>query len=173
MKRSAKIALVTMGVSTLALTACKREEVQASIFKSVDECVASKSHTPDACADAYAYAVSEHDLVSPRYKSHDDCEAEVGAEQCEEAPYDGKRTSYRPLVAAFMFSRAGVASQPLYRNAATPQAFRTASNRLVPARSGNVKVAKAAGAKPRNRLYSERRGGFGSTARRTGSRASG
>lgn len=65
MKRSRRIALITMGVSTLALAACEEAMTEAAIFRSVEECIASPDHSEDACRTAEAYAISEHDLASP------------------------------------------------------------------------------------------------------------
>ncbi|MGI9385668.1 MAG: DUF1190 domain-containing protein [Methyloligellaceae bacterium] len=174
MKRSRRIALITMGVSTLALAACEEALTEAAIFRSVDECIASGDHSEDACKKAYAYAVSEHDLASPNYATKEACEAEMGAGRCEPGLYNGGERPYRPGFAAFMFSRTGaVHPQPLYQSGKDPKKFMTADKRKLAAATGRVSVPEKVARRPTNKVATARRGGFGAIGRRTASRSSG
>ncbi|MCG8561658.1 MAG: DUF1190 domain-containing protein [Hyphomicrobiales bacterium] len=174
MKRSRRIALITMGVSTLALAACEEPLTEAMIFRSVEECIASGDQTEAECKKAYAYAVSEHDLAAPSYASKEACEAEMGFDRCEPGLYNGEdERPYRPGFAAFMFARTGaVHPQPLYQSDKDPKKFMTADKRKLAARTGRVSVPEKVAQRPKNKVASARRGGFGASARRT-SRSSG
>ncbi|MCB1549724.1 MAG: DUF1190 domain-containing protein [Hyphomicrobiaceae bacterium] len=167
MKRSRKIALISMGVSTLALAACEEAKTEASIFRTVAECVQSGQFTAKQCEHAQAYAISEHDMAAPRYKTKEDCEAVAGKGQCEHL--EGTRRepgTYRPGIAAFMFAASrSVYPQPLYRKAGSPGQFTTADGRRVPARIGRVTIPQSAAARPTSKIHTATRSGFGSTTR--------
>ena len=169
MKRSRRIALITMGVSTLALAACEEAMTEAVIFRSVEECIASGNHTEHECKKNYAYAVSEHDMAAPTYASEEACEAEMGAGRCEPGLYNGgDERPYRPGFAAFMFSRAGaVHPQPLYQSDKDPKKFMTADKRKLAAKTGRVSVPEKVARRPKNKVATASRGGFGALGRST------
>ncbi len=172
MKRSRRIALVTMGVGTLALGACEEAMTEATIFRSVEQCLESGVHSEDECRRAYAYAISEHDLAAPSYSSKAKCEAEMGEGRCEQGLYNGGERTYRPGFAAFMFSRSGsVYPQPLYESKKHPNQFQTADKGKVAGKTGRVSVPEPAAKRPKRKIYTARRDGFGSSGRRTSARS--
>lgn len=160
-----------MGVGTLALGACEEPMTEATIFRNVDQCVESGDFSDAECKKAFAYAISEHDVASPSYKSLEACEAEMGEGRCEKGLYNGDNRTYRPGFAAFMFSRSGtVYPQPLYESKKEPGRFRTADNGKVSGRTGRVSVPQSAAKRPKAKIYTANRGGFGSFGRKTSSR---
>lgn len=149
MKRSRYVALLAMGASALALSACGESETPAGVYTSVDQCMADKQFTDDECRKAFATATEEHKKVAPKYASKADCEADFGAGKCEESPY---RTStgtstFMPLLVGYMLGRTlagqpGFTPQPLYR---TPgdSTFRTGDNRPVTSKTGMQSVPQS------------------------------
>jgi uncharacterized protein YgiB involved in biofilm formation len=171
MKRSRHIALLTMGVSALALTACggEPETVQANIYASIEECTAKAELTPQQCETSFNKAVDVHEASAKRYASKEDCEDGEGVGQCEKAPSENGDKRFRPSFIAFMaLPAASGHSQPLYNNP-NGQGLRTAGNHVVPASSGKATIPFQAGKKPGPaKLVTETRGGFGATAAKTG-----
>ena len=116
MKRSRQIALVTMGLTTLALSACDEPKTPAAVFRTVDECTKSGEFSQKICNRARAYAIAEHDVAAPFYKTREECEAKSGGDRCEQVSTGRNSSVYRSNIVAFMFSRNGsVHPQPLYR----------------------------------------------------------
>jgi uncharacterized protein YgiB involved in biofilm formation len=60
MKRSRYVALLAMGASALALTACGESESPAGVYTSVDQCIADKQFAEADCNKAFATAKDEH-----------------------------------------------------------------------------------------------------------------
>ena len=175
MKRSRSIALVMMGAGTIALTACEEPQVDASIFENVEQCVDQPGASRAACEEAFAIAEQQHAAVAPKYTDRESCEADFGAEQCEQAPEQaqGGGSIFMPLMMGYMMGsmiggRAGMAAQPLYRSADDPKNFRTADNRSVGATTGRTTVPRAAAAAPSVKSETVARGGFGERARSVG-----
>ncbi|MGF1641626.1 MAG: DUF1190 domain-containing protein [Rhodospirillales bacterium] len=176
MKRSRSIALVMMGASSIVLTACDEPQVDAYLFRDVEQCVDQPGASRAACEEAYGVASGQHASVAPKYASKADCEADFGAGQCETAPYqtDSGGSVFMPLMMGYMMGSmlgrgSGAAPQPLYRTAADPSAFRTADNRSAGATTGATRVARAATVPPTAKAYTVARGGFGAGAGTYGS----
>ena len=169
MKRSRQIALVTMGLTTLALTACDESQTQANVFQSVEECTKSGEFSEKICNRARAYAIAEHDVAAPYYKTREECEANSGGQPCEQASTGRNSHVYRSTIAAFMFSSNGrVHPQPLYRSRDKSGQFVTTDNRKVGKRTGAVLITKSAARKPIAKTITASRGGFGSLAKKYG-----
>jgi uncharacterized protein YgiB involved in biofilm formation len=169
MKRSRYVALLAMGASALALTACGESESPAGVYTSVEQCVADKQFTTAECDKAFATAKDEHKKVAPKYASKTECEADFGVGKCEDAPT--KTTSgtsmFMPLMIGYMLGRTlggqpGFAPQPLYRGQGD-STFRTGDNRAVTNKTGvqNVPHSTTSSA-PKTTTTS--RGGFGRNA---------
>jgi len=173
MKRSGRIALVMMGSSALALTACEEPKIDAAIFETVEQCVAERGLTAEQCYGEFDAARAQHAEVAPKYGSRAECEADFGPEGCETTPYRSSSGGgvFMPLMAGFMMGQmmGGRAhTQPLYRSQDDRKAFRTADNRSVGGRVGRTQVSERAAARPAAKLYTQQRGGFGARARATG-----
>ena len=176
MKRSGRIALVMMGTSALALTACGEPKTEAAVFETVEQCVAERGITAEQCYGEFDAAKAQHAEVAPKYASRADCEADFGPEGCEVSPYrtDAGGGVFMPLMAGFLMGQmmGGRAhTQPLYRSQDDSKNFRTANNRSVGGAVGRTQVSERAAARPAQKLYTQQRGGFGARARATGFRA--
>lgn len=174
MKRSSSIALVMIGTSAIALSACDDNDVEAEIYSSLGECVQQSEMTDSDCRHGYLDARRQHADVAPKFASKQECEAAFGAGNCESAPQQSSGGSlFMPLMMGYMLgsmtSAGHVTPQPLYRTAGDPQTFRTADNKSVGRSTGVVRVASAAASQPSTKTTTVSRGGFGSTARYAGS----
>lgn len=175
MKRSKSIALVTMGASAIVLSACEEPQVDALVFDTLQQCLADQDLTREQCEANYQEALKRHVVAAPKYTSRDACEADFGAENCEQAP---QRTQsggsvFMPLMMGYMMGsmlggRAGVVPQPLYRSADDSKTYRTADNRKVGTTTGKTQVARSATRAPSVKTSTVARGGFGASARRFG-----
>lgn len=179
MKRSHSIALVMMGASTIALTACEDSRVDAAIYKNWIECSNAPGSNHAQCKEEYKIAKEEHAVVAPKYADKAACEAEFGLGNCETAadPSGGRRSVFMPLMMGYMMGKmvggpGGVFTQPLYRSAGDPNTYRTADDRSVGKTTGRTTVSKAAAGRPTAKANTVARGGFGSGARSYGSASS-
>lgn len=166
MKRSRYVALLAMGASALALSACGESETPAGVYTSVDQCIADKQFTDAECRKAFDTAKEEHKKVAPKYASKADCEADFGAGKCEESPYrtTSGTSTFMPLLVGYMLGRTisgqpGFTPQPLYR---TPgdSTFRTGDNRPVTSKTGLQSVPHSATTSA-FKSSTTTRGGFG------------
>jgi len=178
MKRSRYVALLAMGASALALSACGESESPAGIYTTVGQCIADKQFTEADCAKAFDTAKEEHKKVAPKYASKADCEADFGAGKCEDAPKTSTSTttsSWMPLMIGYMLGRTlggspGFRPQPLYR---TPgdSTFRTGDNRAVTNRTGVQNVPNSTTSSAFKSTTTQR-GGFGRSGSVYGSTSS-
>jgi uncharacterized protein YgiB involved in biofilm formation len=173
-----KAGALLMGVSLFALTACEEPKVEAAIFENIQQCISNGDATPAQCEQNFREAKSQHAAVAPKYASEADCQADFGADKCEQAPYRSSTggSIFMPLMAGYMMGsmlggRRSMAPQPLYRSASSPNSFRTADNRSVGNTTGRTQVARSATSRPSVKSATRSRGGFGSSGRRFGSGA--
>lgn len=167
-----------MSVSAIALSACEEPKVDAAIFDSLQQCINEPGMLREDCEKKYAEAKSQHAAVAPKYTSAQDCQADFGVGQCEQAPYRSSTggSIFMPLMMGYMMGsmiggRGFSSAQPLYRSAGDPKTYRTADNRKAGATTGRTKVARSATSRPSVKSSTIRRGGFGSSGRRFGSAA--
>ena len=176
MTRSRSIALVMLGAGSIVLTACDEPQVDANVFRDVEQCIDQPGASRAACEEAYGVAAAQHAAVAPKYVDKADCEADFGAGQCETAPYSTREggSVFMPLMMGYMMGSMlgggrGFGAQPLYRSADAPGTFRTADNKSVGTATGATKVAQSATARPTAKTSTVTRGGFGARARTFGS----
>lgn len=176
--RNSVSTVLIMSASLVALTACEEPKVDASIFKSIEQCKIDPLTTSDQCESSFKEAQSQHAAVAPKYASEADCQADFGTGKCEVAPYKTSSggSVFMPLMAGYMMGsmlggRRSMMSQPLYRSSQSPNSFRTAENRNVGSKTGLTKVASSATSRPTFKSSTRSRGGFGSSGRRFGSGA--
>lgn len=174
---NSKTSGLMLGASLLVLAACEEAKMDAQVYENVQQCINNGDASPEQCEKNFTEARSQHAAVAPKYASAEDCQADFGAGQCEQAP---QRTSsggsvFMPLMAGYMMGsllsgRSSMGSQPLYRsNKGT--GFRTAGNASVGSAIGRTKVASAATSRPSVQTRTRSRGGFGASAGRFGSAA--
>ncbi len=167
MKRSRRVALVLMGAGALSLAACGEKETEVGVFESLDQCLDTPGMTRDQCADALSAARAQHAQVAPKYTSTADCEADFGAGQCEQAPYQTTSggSVFMPLMMGFMMGQMmGRMGQPLYRSADDRGTWRTADNRTVGRGTGVMRAPASVTRTPSVKTSTVSRGGFGTRA---------
>lgn len=178
MKRSKSIGLITMGISVIALTACDEPKVEALVFDDLQQCLADKDLTREQCESNYNAAKDQHAAVAPKYASQAACEADFGAEKCEQAPQrtESGGSVFMPLMMGYMMgsmmaNRGSVAPQPLYRSADDSKTYRTADNKKIGTTTGRTQIAQSAARAPAMKTSTVSRGGFGASARAMGTAA--
>lgn len=202
-KRSKRAALVMMvPASSLLVTACAPHVEDVMVYSSAQECEQQNPGAVQQCETEFQEAAALHPQIAPKYVTREECEADFGAESCEPAPERHAGGSFfMPYMMGYMFGRASggsaftqpspgagdtipplqdrdgrqgtssVATQPLYRARDDQRTFRTAGNYPVTTGSGLAQVP-ANDVRPRaSRLV--RSGGFGATAARMSTGASG
>ena len=87
MKRWKFASAAMMSVSMIALSACEEPQVDASVFESLQQCKNDPTVPFDQCEAAFKEAKDQHAAVAPKFASLADCQADFGADKCEEAPY--------------------------------------------------------------------------------------
>ncbi|WP_417359299.1 DUF1190 domain-containing protein [Gallaecimonas pentaromativorans] len=172
MKRSKKVALTLMApISALYIAGCSEPPVDASVYKSVEQC--AQFHDRAQCESQFQQAKQVAEQTAPRYTSLQACEQDFGAGNCAvpgQQQYQQSGGFFMPMMMGFMAGqmlsggRNPVQTQPLYRSKDDPNTYRTAQNVPVSRGEGPVKVrpsdVKVAPASV------VRRGGFGAQAAR-------
>ena len=176
--RSSFSVSLMVSASLIALTACDEPKVDASVFKNIEQCKKDPMMRSGECETSFKEARNQHASVAPKYTSQADCQADFGEGKCEPAPYrtSGGGSVFMPMMMGYMMGsmlggRRSMMSQPLYRSAKNPGAFRTADNRNVGSKTGRTSVARSATSRPSFKSNTISRGGFGSSGRRFGSAA--
>ncbi len=190
-KRSRHVALVLAGTATLALAACKDEQVDAQSFPDLESCIAAAKDnslwfTESDCRTNFAAAQQEFLETAPRYESKELCEQQHGAGNCggdptaqqpatgeAQAQNSGGGFSFMPLLVGYMMGSmlsrgGGLFSQPMVPTAdgrySTPKGDQTfASNKG----AGKVppstfqRAPSTLGKPPMSAAQVSQRGGFG------------
>lgn len=178
MKRSRSVALISMGLGSLALSACGQSgpstKPEANVFRSVKSCVNAGTYTREQCEAYRADAMSRHDVEFPSYDTLEQCEKVVGANRCEPAPFSGDGKAYRPKFRAFIV--ADGTGMPVYPSSDNPKEYRRGMALIV--WRGGGSMASPGASTPKSSFASSKppsttsRGGFGSTGATTGSSSS-
>ena len=179
MKRRSSVSVAALvSACVLGLTGCEEPKVDAAVFDSLQRCINDPAMLRQDCEKAQADAQSQHASVAPKYTSAKDCQADFGADRCEEAPFrtPSGGSVFMPLMMGYMMGsmiggRGFGSSQPLYRTTSDPKNFRTADNKKAGSTFGRTKVASSATSRPSVKSSTIKRGGFGASGRRFGSAA--
>lgn len=172
MKRSRTVALLSMGVSALALTACSSDSelLPAKAYATIEECVADGSFKKAQCEQALFAAQDAYEAAYPKFESEAQCEETAGEGKCELDRPNSRDRQWRPSMVAFLIAAGSSRVQPqaIVHSATSASGFATASGAHV-ARSGSVaSVPASAAARPTSaqvtRAVTTARGGFGSSA---------
>lgn len=134
---------VALAVSAVfMLAACEQNDETVSMYQNADDCSSANPGKSAECKAAYNNALKEAERTAPKYASREDCVAEFGEGQCQQAPAQAgvgasgtenqaqnqsSGSFWMPLMAGYMMGRlmgggAGFAQQPLFssRNPASP-----------------------------------------------------
>lgn len=179
--RSFRLAPVTLAIgAVLMLSGCESsDDVEATIYKDAQECIAANPKLVDACNASYQQAVTEAQKTAPKYATKEDCEAEFGAGVCEVATQNEQTTNnseYRqgssmwmPLMMGYMMGRmsGGFGSSPMFssNNSRSPAfgKFVDSTGKTFSNVNGNrtMKVDRSAFAPKPATTTTITRGGFG------------
>ncbi|MFD1803952.1 DUF1190 family protein [Mixta tenebrionis] len=172
------VALAVTAVFMLA--GCEKTDETVSLYQNAEDCSRANPDQSAQCATAYNNALKEAEKTAPKYATREDCIAEFGEGQCQQAPSSTGANAeahqsgsfWMPLMAGYMMARmmgggAGFAPQPLFssKNPASPMngKFVDASGRsygaATPGRS--MTVPKTALAPKPATTSTVTRGGFG------------
>ncbi|MDU6684149.1 hypothetical protein PUATCC27989T_05260 [Phytobacter ursingii] len=184
------VALAVTAVFMLA--GCEQNDETVKMYQNADDCSSANPGKSAECKATYDNALKEAARTAPKYASREDCVAEFGEGQCQQAPAQaGVATEnqaqaqqsggsfWMPLMAGYMMGRlmgggAGYAQQPLFssKNPASPAygQYTDASGKSYgaaqPGRSATV--SKTAMAPKPATTSTVTRGGFGeSVAKQT------
>ncbi|GHL75461.1 membrane protein [Escherichia coli] len=108
-----------------------------SLYQNADDCSAANPGKSAECTTAYNNALKEAERTAPKYATREDCVAEFGEGQCQQAPaqlvwhqktaqaQQSSGSFWMPLMAGYMMGRlmgggAGFAQQPLFSSKTQP-----------------------------------------------------
>ena len=78
------VALAVTAVFMLA--GCEQSDETVSLYQNADDCSAANPSKSAECTTAYNNALKEAERTAPKYASREDCVAEFGEGQCQQAP---------------------------------------------------------------------------------------
>ncbi len=122
------VALAVTAVFMLA--GCEKSDETVSLYQNADDCSAANPGKSAECTTAYNNALKEAERTAPKYATREDCVAEFGEGQCQQAPaqagmapenqaqaQQSSGSFWMPLMAGYMMGRlmgggAGFAQQP-------------------------------------------------------------
>lgn len=68
------------------LAGCEKTDETVSLYQNADDCSAANPSKAAECTTAYNNAVKEAARTAPKYATREDCVAEFGEGQCQQAP---------------------------------------------------------------------------------------
>lgn len=174
---------VAVAISAVVLlNGCEQKDEKVTMYMNADQCSAANPGQEAQCSVAYNNAVKEAARTAPKYASREDCVADFGENQCQQAPAQASTAAepqqsgsfWMPLMAGYMMGRmmGGGMAQPLFtpRNPASPangQFVDAAGKSYGPAAaSRTATVPKSAMAPKPATTTTITRGGFGESVAR-------
>lgn len=129
------VALAITAVFMLA--GCEKTDETVSMYQNADDCSSANPGKSAECTASYNNALKEAERTAPKYASREDCVAEFGEGQCQQAPAQAgmapenqaqaqsSGSFWMPLMAGYMMGRmmsGGFQQQPLFssKNPASP-----------------------------------------------------
>lgn len=78
---------VALAVATVFMLAgCEKSDETVSLYQNADDCSAANPSKSAECTTAYNNALKEAERTAPKYATREDCVAEFGEGQCQQAP---------------------------------------------------------------------------------------
>ncbi|MCT7474184.1 DUF1190 family protein [Escherichia coli] len=78
---------VALAVATVFMLAgCEKSDETVSLYQNADDCSAANPGKSAECTTAYNNALKEAERTAPKYATREDCVAEFGEGQCQQAP---------------------------------------------------------------------------------------
>lgn len=81
------VALAVTAVFMLA--GCEKSDETVSLYQNADDCSAANPGKSAECTTAFNNALKEAERTAPKYATREDCIAEFGEGQCQQAPAQG------------------------------------------------------------------------------------
>jgi uncharacterized protein YgiB involved in biofilm formation len=121
------VALAITAVFMLA--GCEKTDETVSMYQNADDCSSANPGKSAECTTSYNNALKEAERTAPKYASREDCVAEFGEGQCQQAPAQAgmapesqaqtqsSGSFWMPLMAGYMMGRmmsGGMQQQPLF-----------------------------------------------------------
>lgn len=163
---------LSIGVTSILLTACGSDNEDAFVFTNVADCISQMPEQAEQCQLAYQQAMEEAARTAPKYLSQAECEVDFGVQQC--TPYqNGGNSWFMPFMAGYMVSslmRPNYYSTPMFTSYSrySPHRYQwVGSDGMVYGdyRSRRMKVDKKAFTPKPTVNRTIKRGGFGSSVR--------
>jgi uncharacterized protein YgiB involved in biofilm formation len=82
---NARISLLSRSIAVFMLAGCEKTDETVSLYQNADDCSAATGKAAE-CTTAYNNALKEAERTAPKYASREDCVAEFGEGQCQQAP---------------------------------------------------------------------------------------
>ncbi|ADU70679.1 DUF1190 family protein [Pantoea sp. At-9b] len=174
------VALAVTAVFMLA--GCEQSDETVSLYQNADDCSKANPSQSAQCTTAYNNALKEAERTAPKYATREDCVAEFGENQCQQAPAQAGTNAeaqqsgsfWMPLMAGYMMGRmmgggAGFAQQPLFspktpNSPANGQFVDASGKNYGSATSGRTMTVPKTAMAPKPATTSTiTRGGFGET----------
>ena len=180
------VALAVTAVFMLA--GCEKSDETVSLYQNADDCSAANPGKSAECTTAFNNALKEAERTAPKYATREDCIAEFGEGQCQQAPAqagmaptgEGQAQAqnqssgsfWMPLMAGYMMGRlmgGGIGRSAIRCSARKTQPARLTANTRMPAVKTNgaatpgrtMTVPKTAMAPKPATTSTVTRGGFG------------
>lgn len=138
--RARHLTPVALAVSAVFMLAgCEKSDETVKMYQNADDCSQANPGQSEQCKAAYSNALKEAQRTAPKYVTREDCVAEFGEGQCQQAPAQASMSGenqahsqsggsfWMPLMAGYMMGRmmgggAGFTQQPLFssKNPASP-----------------------------------------------------
>lgn len=110
---------VALAVATVFMLAgCEKSDETVSLYQNADDCSAANPGKSAECTTAYNNALKEAERTAPKYATREDCVAEFGEGQCQQAPaqagmapenqaqaQQSSGSFWMPLMAGYMMGR--------------------------------------------------------------------
>ena len=100
------------------LAGCEKSDETVSLYQNADDCSAANPGKSAECTTAYNNALKEAERTAPKYATREDCVAEFGEGQCQQAPaqagmapenqaqaQQSSGSFWMPLMAGYMMGR--------------------------------------------------------------------
>ena len=164
---------LALGVATVFLSACADNRQDATVYRTVQDCVDENPEFAQECQSAYQDALAEAERTGPKYASQRDCEYEFGSNQCRYVE-SGSGSWFMPFMAGYMLSDLlsprRYSTQPMYTSYSrySPLRYRWMAADgydYGDIRKKNFKVGKNAFTPKPAVTKTIKRGGFGSSVR--------
>lgn len=153
--------VATAVTAVFMLAGCEKSDETVSLYQNADDCSAANPGKSAECTTAFNNALKEAERTAPKYATREDCIAEFGEGQCQQAPAQqvwrrpakaaqaqnqSSGSFWMPLMAGYMMGRlmgGGMgAQQPLFSSKTQPA--RLTANTRMPAVKTTVQQRRVA-----------------------------